>query len=97
MYQRLLVGTVLFSLLSVCLAQPDWELIPIGTWTSRRLMSGAADYLGLTLVQELFARKKVRLTLQCCNIFSGLVYTEFVLVRLCRKLLAYRNTLETVP
>ena len=26
-----------------------------------------------------------------------LVYTELILVRLCRKLLAYRNTLESVP
>lgn len=26
-----------------------------------------------------------------------LVYTEFILVRFCRKLLAYRYTLESVP
>ena len=31
------------------------------------------------------------------NGFEYLVYTEFILVWLCRKLLAYRNTLESFP
>ena len=30
-------------------------------------------------------------------VHQSLLYTEFVLVWLCRKLLAYRNTLESVP
>ena len=28
---------------------------------------------------------------------SSLVYTEFILVQMCRKLLAYRNTLQSLP
>ena len=36
------------------------------------------------------------LPLATCYIYV-LVYTEFILTQLCRKLLAYRNTLESVP
>ncbi|XP_045179182.1 uncharacterized protein LOC123538844 isoform X2 [Mercenaria mercenaria] len=49
---------VVFTIISGCTAQPDWVPMGIGSWTSRRIMGGAADYIGLRLVRELYAYKK---------------------------------------
>ncbi|XP_045178803.1 uncharacterized protein LOC123538639 isoform X2 [Mercenaria mercenaria] len=50
---------VLFAIISGCCAQHGWVPITINTYTSRRIMDGAADYIGLRLVRELYAYKKM--------------------------------------
>ncbi|XP_045179180.2 uncharacterized protein LOC123538844 isoform X1 [Mercenaria mercenaria] len=53
------VGVViLFTIISSCTPEPEWDPMTINTFTSRRIMDGAAKCIGLSLVQELYAYKK---------------------------------------
>ncbi|XP_053386750.1 uncharacterized protein LOC123538639 isoform X3 [Mercenaria mercenaria] len=89
---------VLFAIISGCCAQHGWVPITINTYTSRRIMDGAADYIGLRLVRELYAYKKrharlYRVTFEGRRPF-GMIHTctamvhEFVVFR--QKVMWYR-------
>ncbi|XP_053386749.1 uncharacterized protein LOC123538639 isoform X1 [Mercenaria mercenaria] len=89
---------VLFAIISGCTAQPDWVPMRIGTRTSWRIMRGAAEYIGLRLVRELYAYQKrharlYRVTFEGRRPF-GMIHTctamvhEFVVFR--QKVMWYR-------
>ncbi|XP_045179540.1 uncharacterized protein LOC123539122 [Mercenaria mercenaria] len=59
MERYLVTVLILSTIFSGCVSQSDYESIPIGTRTSRRIMIVAAHHVGVELTREISAFKKV--------------------------------------
>ncbi|XP_045177757.2 uncharacterized protein LOC123537910 isoform X2 [Mercenaria mercenaria] len=56
--QNVVGVVVVFAIISGCTSQPDWIQMGINSYTSGRIMLGAANYIGLRLVRELYFYQK---------------------------------------
>ncbi|XP_045179378.1 uncharacterized protein LOC123538995 [Mercenaria mercenaria] len=59
MERYLVTVLILCTIFSGCVSHSDYEQIQINTYTSRRIMTIAADHVGVELIREISAFKKV--------------------------------------